>query len=88
MQDDCEERPAPRFVLDLEDVLHVQVIEPRLVGRGSTSKAALQQKFEFCILSTAGKHQLAARGLQECQEWITKLNSLLVGPPEPGIVCE
>ncbi len=82
------EDPTPYFVLELEEVLHVQGVEPKSVGRGGYLKAGQQQKFEFCTLTTTGKHQFATKTLQECQDWISKLNSLLLGPPEPRVTCE
>ena len=72
---------SPQFTLELNNVLHVQPVEPKFRVRS-------QQRYEFSILAMSGKYQLATKTLEECREWVMKLNDMLLGPPEPGVVCE
>ena len=71
----------PDVLLQLNNVLHV---EPK--GRGKIGPKT--NKFEFQILATSGRHQFAARTVEECATWVEELNKFLFGPPEPGIVCK
>ena len=70
----------PQLVIKLDNVLCVRPMQMK----GKTKL----KKYEFQIVATNTKHQFATNEAEECRTWVKKLNRLLFGPPESGVMCK
>ena len=52
------------------------------------NREARGKRFAFQILCMGCKYHLATGCAEERERWVRGLETLLFGPPQPGIVCE
>ena len=72
----CAPQTIMLCMLCSTDVLHV------------LNREARARRFAFQILATGSKYHLAAESGEERQRWVQRLEGLLFGPSQPGIICE